>query len=88
MTEQAVSVPLDRDGKTLAPSELLELLRGAEGKDVEIDAAETLLLTSRHLQVLIAAERRSQETDQTFSITNRSAQLDSCLALLGWQPNS
>lgn len=88
MSEQAVTVPLQRDGKLVDPAELLEALLGADGADVTIDAADTPLLTSRHLQVLIAAERRTRETAHSLSVTNRNEQFESCLALLGWQPNS
>jgi len=88
MSEQAVLIELDRDGKTVDPAELLDLLRDANGVDVTIDAAETSVLTSRHLQILVAAERRCQETAHSFTVTNSNKQFESCLTLLGWQPNA
>lgn len=88
MSEKAVSIPLGRDGKIIDPAELLDQLRAADGMDVTIDAADTPILTSRHLQVLIAAERRSHEATNNFIVTNRNEQFVSCLTVLGWQPNS
>lgn len=87
MSEQAVTIPLQKDGKIVDPAELLSSLKEVDGSDIIIDATETPLVTSRHLQVLIAAERRSQETAHSLSMANCTDQLESCLALLGWQPN-
>ena len=88
MSEKAVTIPLSEDGKIVDPATLLGALQGADGMDVTVDASDTPILTSRHLQILVAAERRSQDSAKSFSVINRTAPFESCLTLLGWQPNA
>lgn len=87
MSEQAVSISLDRDGKIVEPSELLNLVKEAGSVDLTIDAADTPLLTARHLQILVAAERRNLDSSHSFVVANCNEQFESCLSLLGWHPN-
>lgn len=88
MPNKPVSISLDRDGKIVEPAELLDLLRDADDVDITIDATDTSIITSRHIQVLISAERRNQKTNHEFAVKNRNEQFENCLALLGWKPNT
>lgn len=88
MSDKAVTIPLTTDGKIVDPATLLDALREAEGQDVTIDAGETPILTARHLQILVAAERRSQDIAHGFRVINRTEPFENCLTLLGWHPGA
>jgi hypothetical protein len=88
MGDKTAIFELEANGRLAEPAKLASFLKKAEGKPVQIDATNTPLITSLHLQVVMAANTKWSAQDLAFEFTNTNDQFESCLALLGWQPDA
>jgi len=88
MADEPATFALEDDGRLASPEALAAFLAAAEGRNVRIEAANVSILTSLHLQVHAAAVSRWTDAGLRYDLVNTSDQFNSCLSLLGWQPDA
>ncbi|WP_282091537.1 STAS domain-containing protein [Epibacterium ulvae] len=65
---------------------LIDFLRGAQSKAVEIDCSNTKVMPSRCLQLLLSAEQQWRSEEVGFAVTNINETCRKSLTMLGLEP--